>query len=60
MENNDKLKEFNITNATCYYFVDVTRIGAFHFYNILFVKKSNESNHNFLNECLYFINTLFR
>ena len=40
MEKNDKLKEIDITNRTCYYFDDIIKIEGFHLDNILIDKKS--------------------
>ena len=32
MENNDKLKEIDIKNCTCYYFDDIIKIEGFWFW----------------------------
>ena len=40
MENNDKLKETNIKNRTCYYFHDIIKIEYFEINNILLDNKS--------------------
>ena len=34
MESDDKLKEINIKNCTCYYFDDIVKIEDFDFDNI--------------------------
>ena len=34
MELNDKIKEININNHTCYYFDDIIKIEVFDFNNI--------------------------
>ena len=43
MENNDKLKEIEIKNCTCYYFDDIIKIEAFDFDKILINEKSYEN-----------------
>ena len=43
MENNDKLKEIDIKNCTCYYFDDIIKIEAFDFDKILINEKSYEN-----------------
>ena len=43
MESNDKLKEINIKNRTCYYFDDIIKIEAFDLDNILLDEKSYET-----------------
>ena len=43
MKNNDKLKEIDIKNRTCYYFDDIIKIEDFDLVNILIVKKSYEN-----------------
>ena len=40
MESNDKLKEIDIKNRTCYYFDEITKIEDFDLDNILIVEKS--------------------
>ena len=40
MENNDKLKQINIKNRTCYYFYDIIKLDDFDLHNILIDKKS--------------------
>ena len=35
MESNDKLKEINIKNHTCYYLNDINKMENFNFDNIL-------------------------
>ena len=40
MENNDKLKQINIKNRTCYYFYDIIKLDDFDLDNILIDKKS--------------------
>ena len=42
MESNDKLKEIDIKNCTCYYFDDTIKIENFDLENILTDKKSYE------------------
>ena len=39
MESNDKLKEIDIKNRTCYYFDDIIKFEDFDFENILIDKK---------------------
>ena len=43
MVSNDKLKEIEIINRTCYYFVDLIKIKYFNSDNILMNEKSYES-----------------
>ena len=43
-ESNDKLKEIDINNCTCYYFDDIIKIEDFDPDNILIDKKSQENN----------------
>ena len=43
MESNDKLKEIDIKNCTCYYFDDITKIQGFEIDNILIDEKSYEN-----------------
>ena len=43
MENNDKLKEIDIKNCTCYYFDDIIKIETFDFDKILINEKSYEN-----------------
>ena len=43
MESNDKLKETDIKNCTCYYFDDIIKIEDFDLDNILVDKKSYEN-----------------
>ena len=43
MESNDKLKEIDIKNCTCYYFDDIIKTEDFDFDNILFNKKSHKN-----------------
>ena len=40
MESNDKLKETDIKNRTCYYFDDIIKIEDFDIDNILIEQKS--------------------
>ena len=40
MESNDKLKEIDIKNRTCYYFDEIIKIEDFDLDNILIVEKS--------------------
>ena len=40
MESNDKLKEIDIKNGTCYYFDDIIKIEYFYLDNILIDEKS--------------------
>ena len=40
MENNDKLKQINIKNRTCYYFYDIIKLDDFDLDNILIDEKS--------------------
>ena len=40
MENNDKLKDIDITNRMCYYFNDIIKIEDFDLGNILIDEKS--------------------
>ena len=40
MESNNKLKEINIKNWTCYYFDDIMKIDDFDFDNILINQRS--------------------
>ena len=40
---NDKLKEINIKNCTCYYFDDVIKIEDFNFDNIFIDERSYEN-----------------
>ena len=40
MESNDKLKEIDIKNRTCYYFDDIIKMEDFDFNNMLIDKKS--------------------
>ena len=40
MENNDKLKQINMKNRTCYYFYDIIKLDDFDLDNILIDKKS--------------------
>ena len=40
MESNNKLKEINIKNWTCYYFDDIMKIDDFDFDNILINERS--------------------
>ena len=42
MKSNDKLKEVDIKNRTCYYFDEITKIGDFYLDNILIDEKSYE------------------
>ena len=42
MESNEKLKEINIKNRTCYYFEDIIKIEYFDIDNILIDEKSYE------------------
>ena len=42
MESNNKLKEIDIENRTCYYFDDIIKIKDFDFNNILINEKSLE------------------
>ena len=39
-ESNDKLKEINVNNRTCYYFHNIIKFEDFHVYNILIDEKS--------------------
>ena len=39
MESNDKLKETDIKNRTCYYFYDIMKVEDMEFDNISLVKK---------------------
>ena len=43
MESNDKSKDINIKNGTCYYFDDIIKIEDFNFGNILIDEKSYEN-----------------
>ena len=43
MESNDKLKEIDIKNRTCYYFDDISKVKDFDLDNILIDKKSYEN-----------------
>ena len=43
MVSNDKLKEIEIINRTCYYFVDLIKIKYFNSDNILMNEKSYEN-----------------
>ena len=43
MESNDKLKEIDIKNRTCYYFDDISKVKDFNLHNILIDKKSYEN-----------------
>ena len=43
MKSNDKLKQIDIKNHTCYYFDDITNIEALDVDNILVDEKSNEN-----------------
>ena len=43
MESNNKLKEINIKNCTCYYFDDIIRIDDSNFDNILTNERSYEN-----------------
>ena len=43
MESNNKLKEIDIENRTCYYFGDIIKIEDFDLNNILIYKKSYEN-----------------
>ena len=43
-ESNDKLKEIDINNCTCYYFNDIIKIEDFDPDNILIDKKPQENN----------------
>ena len=43
MESNDKLKEIDIKNRTCYYFDDISKVKDFDLHNILIDKKSYEN-----------------
>ena len=43
MESNDKLKEIDIKNCTCYYFDDISKVKDFDLDNILIDKKSYEN-----------------
>ena len=43
MESNDKLKEINIENRTCYYFDDTIKFEDFGLDNILIDEKSYRS-----------------
>ena len=45
MESNDKLKEIDIKNRTCYYFDDIMKVGKFDFDNILLDKKSYKNSY---------------
>ena len=40
MESNDKLKEIDIKNRTCYYFDDIIKMEDFDLNNMLIDKKS--------------------
>ena len=40
MESNNKLKEIDIKNRTCFYFDEIIKIEDFDFHNILRNKKS--------------------
>ena len=40
MESNDKLKDIDIKNCTCYYFDDIIKIEYFYLDNILIDEKS--------------------
>ena len=44
MESNDKLKEIDIKNRTCYYFDDIIKIEDFDLDNILIDEKSYKNN----------------
>ena len=43
MESNDKLKEININNCTCYYFHDKIKIVDFDLDNVLIDEKSHKN-----------------
>ena len=43
MERNDKLKEINIKNRTCYYFNDIIKFEDFDLNNILIDEKPYKS-----------------
>ena len=43
MESNDKLKEIDIKNRTCYYFDDIIKMEDFDLNNMLIDKKSLKS-----------------
>ena len=43
MESNNKLKEIDIKNRTCYYFGDIVKIGDFNCDYILINEKSYEN-----------------
>ena len=43
MESNDKSKEIDIKNCTCYYFDDISKVKDFDLDNILIDKKSYEN-----------------
>ena len=43
MESNNKLKEIDIKNRTCYYFDDIIKIKDFDFNNVLINEKSLEN-----------------
>ena len=42
MESNDKLKDINIKDRTCYYFDDIIKFEDFNIDNILIDEKSKE------------------
>ena len=44
MESNDKLKEIDVKNRTCYYFKDIIRIEDFDLDSILIDEKLCENN----------------
>ena len=44
MESNDKLKEIDVKNRTCYYFEDIIRIEDFDLDSILIDEKLYENN----------------
>ena len=43
MDSNDKLKEINIYNRTCYYFDDIIKIEDFNLDKVLIDEKSYEN-----------------
>ena len=43
MESNDKLKEINIKNLSCFYFNDIIKTDNFDFDNVLIEEKSYEN-----------------
>ena len=60
MESNDKLKEIDINNRTCYYFAEMIKIEDFYFDNILIGEKSYENIliYNILHKILIDSNSL--